>query len=130
LLRIAPDVFLVSGNGALGPLLQVTRAVPIVFAVVADPVGSGFVDSLSRPGGSATGFMQFEFSLSAKWPELLKQIAPTVRRVAVLWDPAIPGSIAQFAIVQSAASSMGVEISPVSLRDFEGVDRRCRAQHR
>ena len=123
LLDFSPEVFVVSGNGALGPLLQVTRTIPIVFAVVADPVGSGFVESLSRPGGNTTGFMQFEFSLSAKWVELLKQIAPTVTRVGVLWDPAISGSIAQFAIVQSAASSMGVEIIPVSLRDFDGLER-------
>ena len=90
LAALAPDVILAAGTAALAPLLQATRTVPIVFVIVADPVGAGFVDSLARPGGNATGFMQFEYSLSGKWLELLKQIAPGVTRAAVLRDPAIP----------------------------------------
>ena len=101
----------------LGHLLQATRTLPIVFVFVPDPVGSGFVKSLSRPGGNATGFMAFEYSLSAKWLELLKEIAPGVTRAAVLWDPAIPAGIGQFAVIQSVAPSLGVEVNPVDVRD-------------
>src|SRR3981189_442702 len=90
LAALAPDVIVTIGGTATGRLLQETRTVPIVFAIVPDPVGSGFVASLSRPGGNATGFMQFEYNLSAKWPELLKEIAPGLTRAAVLWDPGIP----------------------------------------
>jgi putative tryptophan/tyrosine transport system substrate-binding protein len=96
-----PDVIFAGGPASLGSLLQVTHTVPIVFVVVPDPVGSGFVSSLARPGGNATGFMQFEYNLSAKWPELLREVAPGVTRAAVLWDPAIPAAIGQFAIIQS-----------------------------
>jgi putative ABC transport system substrate-binding protein len=115
LVALAPDVILSSGNANLGPLLQATRAVPIVFNNVADPVGAGFVNSLARPGGNATGFVQFEYSLSGKWLELLKQIAPSVTRVAVLRDPAISSGVGQFAVIQSVAPSLGVEISTVNL---------------
>jgi putative ABC transport system substrate-binding protein len=101
LVALAPDVIFVSGNAAVAPLLQATHTVPIVFASVADPVGSGFVDSLSQPGGNATGFMQFEYGLSGKWLELLKEIAPGLTRAIVLWDPAITAGIGQFAIIQS-----------------------------
>ena len=111
----------------LGPLLQATRTVPIVFAIVPDPVGAGFVDSLARPGGNATGFMQFEYGLSAKWLELLKQIAPGVTRVAVLRDPAIPAGIGQFAVIQSVAPSFGVEVSPVNVRDAGEIERAIAA---
>jgi putative tryptophan/tyrosine transport system substrate-binding protein len=90
LTALAPELIFAAGGTSLGSLLQVTRTVPIVFAIVPDPVGSGFVNSLARPGGNATGFMQFEYTLSAKWPELLKEIAPNVTRAAVLWDPSIP----------------------------------------
>jgi putative ABC transport system substrate-binding protein len=114
LLALAPDVILTVG-GTTGPMLQVTRTVPIVFAATGDPVGSGFVNSLSRPGGNATGFMPFEFSLSAKWVELLKQIAPGVTRAAVLRDPTIASGPAQFAVIQSVAPSNGVEVSPINL---------------
>src|SRR5262245_18763548 len=103
LAALANDVMLCSGGATLAQLLQATRDVPIVFVIVPDPVGSGFVDSLSRPGGNATGFMQFEYSLSGKWVELLKQIAAGVTRVAVLWDPSIPAGIGQFAVSQSGA---------------------------
>src|SRR6478735_4524692 len=104
LATIAPDVILASGTSTITPLLQVTRTLPIVFVNVADPVGAGFVDSLSRPGGNATGFLQFEYGLSAKWLELLKEIAPYVTRAAVLRDPGAAG-IGQWAIIQAVAQS-------------------------
>ena len=100
---------------------------PIVFAIVPDPVGSGFVESLARPGGNATGFMQFEYSLSAKWLELLKEIAPGVTRAAVLRDPAIASGIGQFAVIQSVAPSLGVEVSPVNVRDAGEIERAVTA---
>ena len=111
----------------VGPLLQATRTVPIVFAIVPDPVGSGFVDSLSRPGGNATGFMMFEYSLCGKWLELLKEIAPGVTRAAVLRDTAITAGIGQFAVIQSVAPSVGVEVSPISLRDAAEIERAIAA---
>ncbi len=127
LAALAPEVIFAAGGTSLGTLLQVTRAVPVVFAIVPDPVGSGFVDSLARPGGNATGFMQFEYSLSGKWVELLKQIAPGVTRAAVLWDPAIPPGIGQFAIIQSVAPSAGVDVSPVNVRDASEIERAVAA---
>ena len=123
LVALAPDVILVSGAAATERLLKVTRTVPIVFVVVPDPVGSGFVASLSRPGGNATGFVQFEYSLSGKWLELLKQIAPGVTRVAVLRDPTITAGIGQFAIIQSVAPSLGVEVSPINISDATEIER-------
>jgi putative ABC transport system substrate-binding protein len=123
LAAFAPDVIYAAGGQSLGPLLQATRTVPIVFAMVPDPVGSGFVASLPRPGGTATGFMQFEYSLSAKWLELLKEIAPSMTRAAVLWDPAIPAGIGQFAVIQSVAPSAGVEVSPINVRDATEIER-------
>jgi putative ABC transport system substrate-binding protein len=119
----APDVILSSGTASLGPLLQETRTVPIVFVNVSDPVGAGFVNSLSRPGGNATGFMQFEYSLSAKWLELLKQIAPGVTRAAVLRDAALTSGTGQFAVIQSVASAVGVEVSPVNVQDAGEIER-------
>ena len=119
LVAFTPDVIVTAGSVALVQLLQATHTVPIVFVYVPDPVGSGFVKSLSRPGGNATGFMQFEYSLAAKWLELLKEIAPGVTRVAVLWDPTVPAGIGQFAIIQSVAPSLGVELIPVDVRDAE-----------
>jgi putative ABC transport system substrate-binding protein len=101
LAALAPDVILATGTSTMAPLLQATRTVPIVFSNVADPVGAGFVDSLARPGGNATGFMQFEYDLSGKWLELLKEIASGVTRAAVLRDPAITAGIGQFAVIQS-----------------------------
>jgi putative ABC transport system substrate-binding protein len=127
LLARAPDVILTAG-GATGPVLQATQTVPIVFTVTSDPVGSGFVDSLSRPGGNATGFMLFEYSLSAKWVELLKQIAPGVTRAAVLRDPSITSGIGQFSVIQSVAPSVGVEVSPINLRvDANEIERAVTA---
>ena len=114
LAAIAPDVILASGTSTMTPLSQATRTLPIIFVNVADPVGAGFVDSLSRPGGNTTGFLQFEYGLSAKWLELLKESAPSVTRAAVLRDPSITAGIGQFAIIQSLASSVGVEVSPVT----------------
>jgi putative ABC transport system substrate-binding protein len=127
LAALEPDVIFAIGTAAMGPLLQATRTVPIVFAIVTDPLGAGFVDSLARPGGNATGFMQFEYSLSGKWLELLKQIAPGVTRAAVLRDPAITAGIGQFAIIQSVAPSVGVEVSPVNVRDAGEIERAVAA---
>jgi putative ABC transport system substrate-binding protein len=117
LAALAPDVILTTGSQATEQLIQATRSVPIVFAVVADPVGAGMVARLSRPGGNATGFMQFEYSLSGKWLELLKQIAPGVNRAAVLRDPTSTAGIGQFAVIQSVAPSVGVEVSPINTHD-------------
>jgi putative ABC transport system substrate-binding protein len=123
LVALAPDVILTGGTASMAPLLQATRTVPIVFVNVADPVGAGFVDSLARPGGNATGFIQFEYSLSAKWLELLKEIAPGVTRAAVLRDPAITSGIGQFAVIQSVAPSVGVEVSAINVRDAGEIER-------
>ena len=124
LVASAPDVILAaSGTTTAAALLQATRTVPIVFTVVIDPVGAGFVASLARPGGNATGFLLFEYGLSAKWLELLKQIAPGVTRVAVLRDPTIASGIGQFGAIQSAAPSLGIEASPVNVRDASDIER-------
>jgi putative ABC transport system substrate-binding protein len=124
LVALAPDV-LVAGTGTatVAPLLQATRTVPIVFVVVVDPVGAGFVASLARPGGNATGFTTFEYGMSGKWLELLKQIAPSMTRAAVLRDPAIASGIGQFGAVQAVAPSLGVELSPVDVRDAPEIER-------
>jgi putative ABC transport system substrate-binding protein len=127
LAALAPDAILAAGAPATQQLLQATRSVPIIFVIVPDPVGSGFVQSLSRPGGNATGFLQFEYGLSAKWLELLKQIAPRVTRAAVLRDPAIPAGIGQFAIIQSVAQSFGVDVSPISVHDAAEIERAVSA---
>jgi putative ABC transport system substrate-binding protein len=116
LVALSPDVILAPGASTVGPLLQVTRTVPIVFVVVADPVGAGFVENLARPGGNATGFMAFEFSISGKWLELLKQVAPAVTRVAVLRDPTTTSGIGQFGVIQALAPSLRVEITQVNAR--------------
>ena len=123
LAALAPDVILSTGGATMSAMLQATRTVPIVFVIVPDPVGSGFVDSLARPGGNATGFMQFEYSLTGKWLELLKQIAPNVTRVAVLRDPAIVAGIGQFAVIQSVAPSIGVDVNAINLRDAGEIER-------
>jgi putative ABC transport system substrate-binding protein len=127
LAALAPDVILASGIASLAALLQATRMVPIVFVNVADPVGAGFVDSLGRPGGNVTGFMQFEYSLSGKWVELLKQIAPSVTRAGVLRDPALTSGIGQFAVIQSVAPTVGVDVIPVSVRDAAEIERAVAA---
>jgi putative tryptophan/tyrosine transport system substrate-binding protein len=123
LAALAPDVILAVGSAGLPPVLQATRTVPIVFVVVPDPVGSGFVHSLSQPGGNATGFMMFEYNLCGKWLELLKEIAPGVTRAAVLRDPTLPAGIGQFAVIQSVAPSVGVDVSPVNLGDAAEIER-------
>jgi putative ABC transport system substrate-binding protein len=119
LAALAPDVIVAVGGATVGQMLQATRTVPIVFVFVPDPVGSGFINSLSRPGGNATGFLMLEYSLCGKWLELLKEIAPGLKRAAVLWDPTIPAGIGQFAVIQSVAPSLGVEVNPVNYRDVE-----------
>jgi len=127
LAALAPDVVLAAGAAVVGPLLQATRTVPVVFVIVPDPVGAGFVDSLARPGGNATGFITYEYSISAKWLELLKQIAPDVTRAAVLRDPAISTGIGQFGAIQAVAPSLGVEVSPVNVRDADEIERAIAA---
>jgi putative tryptophan/tyrosine transport system substrate-binding protein len=123
LIALAPDVILAPGSTTVGPLLQATRTVPIVFTTLLDPVGAGFVDSLARPGGNATGFIAFEYGLSGKWLELLKQIAPGLTRVAILRDPATAAGIGQFASIQSVAPSFGVELRPIDVREVGEIER-------
>jgi putative ABC transport system substrate-binding protein len=123
LVALAPDVILASGTPSVAALQHVTRSLPIVFVGVTDPVGAGLVDTLARPGGNVTGFMLLEYSSSGKWLELLKQIAPFVKRVGVLRDTANPAGIAQFGVIQGAAQSLGVEVSPVSVRDAGEIER-------
>jgi putative ABC transport system substrate-binding protein len=123
LVALAPDVILVSGTSALGPMQRATRTVPIVFLNITDPVGAGYVASLARPGGNATGFMDMEYGLSGKWLELLKQIAPRISRVAVLRDRAVDAGIGQFAAIQSVAPSFAVELSPFDMREAGEIER-------
>jgi putative ABC transport system substrate-binding protein len=128
LVALAPDVILASGTSTVGPVLQATRTVPVVFPIVVDPVGAGFVDSLARPGGNATGFLTFEYSLSGKWLELLKEIAPGVTRVAVFRDPASPSGTGQFGAIQAVAPSLGLEVSPLNAqRDAGEIERAIAA---
>src|SRR3954447_5619580 len=123
LIALAPDVILATGSATAGPLVQLTRTVPIVFVIVPDPVGAGIVNSLARPGGNATGFTTYEYSVAGKWLELLKQIAPAVTRAAVIRDPAITAGIGQFAAIQSAAPSLGMEVVPINVRDPDEIER-------
>jgi putative ABC transport system substrate-binding protein len=123
LVTLQPDVILAHGSSTVGPLLQVTRTVPIVFPLTVDPVAAGFVESLARPGGNATGFLSFEYSLGGKWLELLKQIVPDVTRVAVLRDTATPSGPAQFGVIQAAAPSFRVEVNPLNMHDRPGLER-------
>jgi putative ABC transport system substrate-binding protein len=123
LVALAPDVILANGSSSTGPLLEATRTVPIVFVIVPDPVGAGFVASLARPGGNATGFSQFEYAVGGKWLGLLKEIAPRVTRVGVLRDVAIAAGAAQFGVVQAAAASLQTELSPIGVRDVDEIER-------
>ena len=127
IIALAPDVILTSGNSVLAPLMQATRTIPIVFVQVIDPVGTGFVKSLARPGGNVTGFTPFEYSLAAKWVELLKQIAPHVTRAAVIRDPTRGPGIGQFAVVQAMAPSLGMELSPINLPDVSEMESEIAA---
>ena len=126
LVALGPDV-IVAPSTSVAPLLQATRAVPIVFVIVPDPVGAGFVESLSRPGGNATGFLMFEYSLCTKWLDMLKGITPSVTRAAVLRDPTDPSGIGQFAVIQSVAPALGVDVSPINLRDAAEIERKVAA---
>lgn len=123
LVALKPDVILAAGGSNVGPLQQVTRTVPIVFVEVADAVGGGFVQSLSHPGGNATGFTNYEYDISGKWLELLKQIAPSITRAAFLRDPTNPSGAGQFGVIQALARSLGVDASPVNSRDAGEVER-------
>jgi ABC-type uncharacterized transport system substrate-binding protein len=124
---LAPDVILAHGASTVGPLLQVTRTVPIVFPIVSDPVAAGYVDSMARPGGNATGFTSFDWNVCAKWLELLKQAAPGVTRVAVLRDATQGSGNSQFAVIQAAAPALRVEVSPINMRDAEEIERAVAA---
>ena len=123
LAALAPDAILAGVGGTVVPLLQATRTVPIVFAQAIDPVGTGSVASLARPGGNVTGFTQFEYSLAGKWPELLKEVAPRVGRAAILREPSTPAGIGQWAVIQAAAQSFGMELSPVAVREAGEIER-------
>jgi len=127
LVALAPDVILATGAAAVAPLLKATRTVPVVFTNAVDPVGAGFVDSLARPGGNVTGFVSFEYGLSAKWLELLKEIAPRVTRVAVIRDPNISAGTGQFGAIQAAASSLGLELIAVNPREASEIERAIAA---
>ena len=123
LVALNPDVIMASGSPAVVSLLQATNALPIVFVLVPDPVGAGLVDSLAHPGGNATGFTIFEYGMGAKWLELLKEISPSIKRVAVLRDPAIAAGIGQFGAIQSSAPTFGVELTPINVRDTGEIER-------
>jgi ABC-type uncharacterized transport system substrate-binding protein len=127
LVALAPDVIVAWGASTMGPLQQATRSVPIVFAVIVDPVGAGFADSLARPGGNATGFLSFEYGMGGKWLELLKEIAPLVTRVAVLRDPTLTAGTGQLGAIQSAAPSLRMDVTPVNVRDASVIERSIAA---
>jgi putative tryptophan/tyrosine transport system substrate-binding protein len=127
LIALSPDIILASGTLAVTALQNISRTLPIVFASVADPVGAGIVDSLAHPGGNATGFMIYEYNLGAKWMELLKEIAPRVTRVAIIRNAANPAGVAQFATLQNAAQSLGVQASPINVRDAREIERSVEA---
>jgi putative ABC transport system substrate-binding protein len=127
LIALAPDVIVTQSSTAVAPLLQATRTIPIVFTIVADPVGAGYIDSLARPGGNATGFTVFEYAMGGKWLELLKEIAPSVTRAAVLRESAIAAGPAQFGAIQAIAPSLGVELRPVDTRDAGEIERAITA---
>src|SRR5262245_29460508 len=123
LVALAPNVILAHSSAAVAPLLQATRTIPIVFTTVSDPVGAGYVDSLARPGGNATGFLLWEYSIAGKWLELLKEIAPRVTRTAVLRESGIAAGPGLFAVIQAVAPSLGVEVRPVDTRDAGEIER-------
>jgi putative ABC transport system substrate-binding protein len=127
LVRLTPDVLMATGGASLGPLVEATQTIPIVFAQVPDPLGSGFIDSLSRPGGNATGFASFDYTITGKWLELLKEIAPHTTRAAVLREPTVAAGIGQFAVLQAVAPSLGVELIPIKVRDVAEMERSISA---
>jgi putative ABC transport system substrate-binding protein len=127
LVALASDVILAIGNVTLAPLLEATRTVPVVFTVVIDPVGAGFVENLSRPGGNVTGFMMFEYSFVGKWVALLKEIAPATTRAAVLRDPTLSAGIGQFAVIQAMAPSLGIEVNAINVHDAGEIERAITA---
>ncbi len=127
LLASAPDVILATGSATLGPLFEATRTVPIVFTSVPDPVGAGYVDSMARPGGNVTGFTPFEFGITGKWLELLKEIAPRVTRAAIVRDPAISAGLGQWGAIQAVAPLLGMDVSPINLRDTAEIERAMAA---
>ena len=127
LVALAPDVILTSGAAGVGPLLETTRSVPVVFVLVADPVGAGFIDSMARPGRNATGFIAVEYGMGSKLLELLKEIAPRVTRAAVIRDPAISAGIGMFGAIQSAAPSLALEVTPVNVRDTREMENAIAA---
>jgi putative ABC transport system substrate-binding protein len=123
LLALAPDVVMASGSAVLAAMLQATRTVPIVFTLVVDPVGDGLVESLAQPGGNATGFLFFEYDISGKWLQLLKQVAPGITRAGVVRDPGLTADIGQFAVIQSVAPSLGLDVRPINVRDAGSIER-------
>jgi putative tryptophan/tyrosine transport system substrate-binding protein len=127
LVALSPDVIFAPGSAALGPLLQVSRSVPIVFAIIIDPVGSGFVNNMARPGGNATGFTAFDYGIGAKWLEVLKEIAPNVTRAAVIRDPAIASGLGMWAAIQSVSPSVAIEVSPINMTDAGEIERAVAA---
>ncbi len=127
LVALAPDVIFTSGSAGAGPLRRATRTVPFVFVLVVDPVGSGYVDSMARPGGNATGFTSFDYSIGAKWLELLKEIAPSVTRAAVVRDPAITAGIGMWGAIQSVSPSVAIEVSPINVGDADEIERTLTA---
>ena len=133
LLAGQPDIVVTSGGTTTGPLLQATNTVPVVFISAVDPVGAGYVESLAHPGGNATGFMQFDYSLSGKWLEMLKQVAPSVTRAGIIRDATVTSGIGQFAVIQSVAGSLGVDVVPISAREEReiesGIAKIARAQN-
>jgi ABC-type uncharacterized transport system substrate-binding protein len=127
LVALAPNVIVASSSQAVAPLIETTRTVPIVFTLIPDPVGAGFVNSLARPGGNVTGFLLFEYGMSGKWLELLKQIAPQTTRVGLIRDPTVATAAGYFGVIQTAASSLGVEVSPINIRDAGEIERAVAA---
>jgi putative tryptophan/tyrosine transport system substrate-binding protein len=130
LVTLGPDVLVATGGATIGALFPATKTIPIVFANVPDPVGSGFVESLFRPGGNTTGFLQFEYSLAGKWPELLRQIAPGITRVAVLRDLAVASAIGQFAVIQAMAPTQSLEVTVINASDKQEIERGIEASAR
>ena len=127
LVALAPDVIFAPGSAGLGPALQATRSIPIVFALVPDPVGSGFVNSLARPGGNVTGFTAFDYGIGAKWLDLLKEVAPNVTRAGVIRDPTIAAGLGMWAAIQSASPATGIEVSPINMTDAGEIERAVAA---